>query len=200
MRKFSFIITLLVVLLLFPRVDAGIGLFEGFVKLKPFQKVKTCGLIVYNAIPTRAHFTVQYTDEIQKFVEKIEPNEFYLDPVNCTGSGQEKRNCIMRECKNPESTSCRVVCTTFKGPFELEWNPKERLYPGAVRAVIRVRATELVEVAPFQVSYTPFSMKVFVAIITTTIVVIVIISFLLYKKFKKRKKTTSSLDATVSGS
>lgn len=187
-REKVIIVTVLFFALIVSPVKGGIALFEGNVELRPFEEKKLCGLLIYSTIPgpERAFFKIDYTEELKKFVVEISPNEFYLSEINCTGSGTEKRACIQAECKNPESESCRVVCTTFRGPFELEWKPERKEYRGAVRNIIRISATELVEVAPFNVYYTPFDLKIFLCMISVVVVVVTLITLFILKKIRRK--------------
>jgi len=177
---------LLVGIFLLDSVMGGLTVSMGRVDLGALEKKKVCGLCVYSTLPTKATFTVEYSDNLEKFVKKIYPNNFELEPIDCPPEPQERRECIQRECQNPDSKSAKVICTEFEGPFELSFSSKVQEHRGSVRAVVEVGAATIVEPLDFVVYYKPFNALVIVAALA--LVVAVAIAVLKWRGSLARKR------------
>jgi hypothetical protein len=184
MRKLIFCIVFSLFLAIFVK-EAYAGLFvsQGSVDLKSFEKKTLCGVCAYSTLPSNGVFHVEYSDEFTKFVEKVYPIDFELEPIKCPSEPEPRRACIRDECSSKNSTSAKVVCTDFYGPFELSFNPEKMEYRGAVRGVAKVGAAVIVEPLDFIVYYTPFNAWILV------IVIVVIIAVLLFALRKMKKKS-----------
>jgi hypothetical protein len=182
------IITFVCLLVLMPRVYAGIGLFEGSVELTVLQTQTKCNLMVYSTIDGSNLFHIEYSGDIAKFVSKIEPNDFYLKKIECPSNDQERRDCITKLCQEGQDDYCRIICTTFQGPFELSLNPQSTRYNSGIRDVITANKATIVDALPFVVLYTPYDMKIVIGFAVVIIVIISAIVFVNRGRFKKKKR------------
>ena len=180
--------TLVCLLLTASKAYAGIGLFEGSVTLTALQTKTNCNLMVYSTIEGNNLFHIEYTEDINKFVSKIEPNDFYLKKIECPSDGQDRRDCITKLCQDGKDEYCRVICTTFNGPFELSMNPEPTRYNSGIRDVIKAGQATIVDALPFVVFYTPYDMKIVIGFAVVIIVVIVAIIFVNRKRLGKKKR------------
>lgn len=171
---------MLLILLLFNLAFGGVVSYIGKVELKPFERKKVCGICIYSTLPKKGRFSVEYSDNLKKFVEAIYPNDFELEPINCPKEPKARRKCIDRECANPNSTSAKIVCTYFKGPFELSLFPKKVEYRGGVKSVEKVGAAVLVLPMDFVVVYTPFNAWIIL------IPSLLLIAWFVKKRFRKK--------------
>jgi hypothetical protein len=178
----------LVVLTFFLLVNTafgGLAIFKGNVELFPFEKKTVCGVCIYSTLPQKGRFSLEFSENLKKFVEKIYPNDFELQPIECPMEPEPRRACINTECSNPNSTSSKLICVDFKGPFELSLFPKRTEYRGAVRGVEKVGASVLVIPTDFIVYYTPFNAWL---IGIPVVIVCISIGILLMRKRKLRKE------------
>jgi hypothetical protein len=183
-----FIIMFVCLLLLIPGAYAGIGLFDGSVELTALQTQTKCNLMVYSTIDGENLFHIEYSGDISKFVSNIEPNDFYLKKINCPSNDQERRDCITKLCQEGQDDYCRIICTTFKGPFELSLDPQPTRYNSGIRDVITANKATIVDALPFVVMYTPYDMKVVLGFAVVVIVIIAAIILVNRGRFKKKKR------------
>jgi hypothetical protein len=176
---------LITFLLAVPRAYAGIGLFEGSVSLTALETKTVCNLMIYSTIEGRNYFHIEYGDEIKRFVSDIEPNDFYLETINCPGESEARRECIKNLCEEGQDSYCRIICTTFTGPFELSLDPKPVRYNGNIRDEITAGASKIVDALPFTVFYTPYDLKIIIGFVVVIIIIIAVIVLL-----NKRHLTT----------
>jgi len=187
MNKIILIITLIGFLLLMPKAYAGIGLFEGSVSLTALQTKTVCNLMIYSTIDGENLFHIGYGEEISKFVSKIEPNDFYLKTINCPSDGQQRRECITKLCQEGKDEYCRIICTTFTGPFELSLDPKSTSYNSGIRDIIKAGQATVVDALPFVIFYTPYDLKIILGFVIIIIIIIAAIIIVNKKRFKKKK-------------
>lgn len=188
MNKNILMFTLICLLLTASKAYAGIGLFEGSVELTALQTKTTCNLMVYSTIDGENLFHIEYSGDISKFVSKIEPNDFYLKKIECPSNDQERRDCITKLCQEGQDDYCRIICTTFNGPFELSLNPQPTRYNSGIRDVITANKATIVDALPFVVLYTPYDMKIVIGFVAVIIVIIAAIVFVNRNRLKKKKR------------
>ena len=185
------IIFLIFLILLARPVHAGIGLFEGSVSLSALETKTTCNLIVYSTINGNLSYQVSYTQDISRFIGSIQPNDFYLksiDDYGCPQDGDARRDCIKNLCAEGKDEYCRIICTTFSGPFEVSMNPQPTRYSGAIKDVVRAGAATITDAQPFVVYYTPYDLKLVILYIIIVIVLIVL-TLKFGKRYFKKSKT-----------
>jgi len=189
------LLILIIVLVNFSPVQAGLMVGEGSVSLKSLEKKMICGgVCVYSTVDyTTTVYSVSVSKEIEKFVDKIEPQDFTLVGIDCPMEAEPRRKCIRDLCSQEKTNSTQTVCIYFNAPLEFAFDldrgiptaPKEKEYKGAIRATGKVGAVTTIEPLAFYVYYTPFNgWLVAVAII----IAVVIVTILLIIKFKYKKK------------
>ena len=192
-RSLTAFIFILVLLNLSVTVQAGLMIGEGSVTLKPFEKKKICGgACVYSTVDyTTTTYSVEASKELEKFVDKIEPQDFTLNGIDCPYEAEARRKCIRDLCSQERTGSTQTLCIYFSAPFELAFDtnngipttPKEKEIRGGIRAIGKVGAATTVEPLDFTVFYTPLNGWLVVgAIIVVVAIVVLIIRF----KHKKR--------------
>jgi hypothetical protein len=186
--KIALIITFIILVFFFLIKVAfgGLAVFAGNVELSPLEKKTVCGICIYSTQLQKGRFTLEFSKDLQKFVSRIYPNDFELQPIQCPSEPEARRACINAECSNPNSTSAKLVCIDFKGPFELALFPKKTEYRGAIRSVEKVGASVLVLPTDFIVYYTPFN--AWLIIIPVAVIVCLLTGILLIKKKLRKKK------------
>jgi hypothetical protein len=175
----------LVFFLLIKIAFGGLAVFTGSAELSPFEKKTVCGVCIYSTLTQKGRFTLEFSKDLEKFVSRIYPNDFELQPIQCPSEPEARRACINVECSKPNSTSAKLICVDFKGPFELALFPKKTEYRGAIRSVEKVGASVLVLPTDFIIYYTPFNAWL---IIIPVVIVCILIGIFLIKKEKLRKK------------
>jgi len=176
-------------------VRAGLMIGEGGITLKPLEKKSICGgLCVYSTVNyTTTTYSVVVSKELEKFVDRIEPQDFTLIGIDCPNEAEARRKCIRDLCSQEKTESTQTLCVYFNAPLEISFDmengipiaPKEKEYKGGIRAVGKVGVATIVEPLPFYVYYTPLNGWLVVGAI---IVVIVTILLIIKLKYKKRKK------------
>jgi hypothetical protein len=166
---------------------------EGSVTLKPFEKKMICGgTCVYSTIDyTSTTYSVAISKELEKFVDKIEPQDFTLNGIDCPQEAEARRKCIRDLCSQEKTESTQTLCIYFNAPLEFAFDtdngiptaPKEKEYRGGIRAIGKVGAATTVEPLPFAVYYTPANGWLVVGVI-----IVVIVTSLSIIKFKYRKR------------
>lgn len=188
------LVLILVLMNLSVTVQAGLMIGEGSVSLKSLDKKKLCGgVCVYSTVDyTTVTYSVAASKEIEKFVNKIEPQDFTLKGINCPSEAEPRRKCIRDLCSQEKTESTQTICIYFNGPLEFAFetnngiptSPKETEYKGAIRAMGKVGAITTVEPLAFSVFYTPFNGWLVVGVI-----IVVIVGSLLIIKLKYKRKT-----------
>ncbi|GEM_PF-6143541 len=138
---------------------AGITASESRIELNAGEEKTMCHLMIWSGVDGTTEHTVDYTEELQDFVEAVEPS--YMELVGyrqkCQDEqGEELRSCITQLCEEEQDEYCRIVCTDFKGPFRLEFFPEEDEYSGAARNVVNYGETTATNTMPFTVKYTAY--------------------------------------------
>ena len=199
MKKLPIVFIFAFVLICFSvTVEAGLMVGEGSVTLVPFEKKKMCGgVCVYSTVDyTTTTYSVAVSEDLEKFVDRIEPQDFTLIGINCPWESEPRRECIRNLCSQESTESTQTVCIYFSAPLEFAFEmenglpvaPKEREYGGGIRAIGKVGAATMVEPLSFSVFYTPFNGWLIIEVIIILVVIIVIILFVKLKH-KKRKKS-----------
>ena len=186
-------ILLLILVNLSVTVQAGLMIGDGSITLKSLDKKKLCGgVCVYSTVDyATTTYSVAVSKEIEKFVDKVEPQDFTLKGINCPQESEPRRKCIRDLCSQEKTESTQTICIYFNGPLEFAFetnngipaSPKEKEYKGAIRAMGKVGAITTVEPLAFSVFYTPFNGWLVVGVI-----VVVIVGSLLIIKLKYKKK------------
>ncbi len=190
------LIFIIVLLNLSVTVQAGLMVGEGSVTLKPFEKKMVCGgACVYSTVDyTTTTYSVAVSKELERFVDKIEPQDFTLIGIDCPKEAEPRRKCIRDLCSQEKTESTQTLCIYFNAPLEFALDtdngipiaPKEKEYKGGIRAIGKVGAATIVEPLAFYVYYTPFNGWIVVGVII--VVVIVTSLFIIKLKYKKKKK------------
>jgi len=172
-------------------VQAGLMIGEGSITLKTLEKKKMCGgVCVYSTIDYMSTtYSVAVSEELKKFVDRIEPQDFSLNGIDCPSEAEARRKCIRDLCSQEKTESTQTLCIYFTGPLEFAFetnngiptSPSEKEYRGGIRAIGKVGAATTVEPLSFSVFYTPLNGWFIVVVI-----VIVIVTSLLIIKFKHR--------------
>jgi hypothetical protein len=178
------VLIILVFFLLIKIALGGLAVFTGSVELSPFEEKTVCGVCIYSTLPQKGRFTLEFSKDLEKFVSKIYPNDFELQPIQCPSEPEARRACISAECANPNSVSAKSVCVSFKGPFELALFPKKTEYRGAIRSVEKIGAAVIVLPVDFVVFYTPFNAWL---IVIPLIAACIFVGIFSVKKLRKRK-------------
>lgn len=211
--RFKVLFSVLLVSLLFVNfsvpVKAAIMLGEGSINLKAGDKKAIDGIMcIFSENVKDATYTIAFTKNLEKFVEKIEPNGFTLPTVECDGSGAEKRACVAQLCNNPDSNSTRMPTVYFSGPFGLSFDfckkrtklwhlegeithpcfgihsPKPQKYQGGIRNIGKVGEATIVEPIDFIIHFYPYNGWIIVEVVVIVLVSILII-FLVYRSRRK---------------
>ena len=180
-------------------VQAGLMVGEGSINLKPFDKKMICGgACVFSTVNyTTTTYSVAVSEEIERFIDRIEPQDFTLVGIDCPAESEPRRDCIKNLCSQEKTESTQTLCIYFDAPLEfaletdsgIPTEPKEKEYRGAIRAVGRVGAATIVEPLSFSVYYTPFNGWIIVVIIVILAVIVVCLLIIKLKYKKKRKKS-----------
>ena len=198
---FSIIISIFFILNI---VSAGLLLTTQTVRLKAGERRTKCDVYVYSALDRVTTFRVN-VPHLEGFVEKIEPNDFTLEPIDCPREKEARIKCRDEECNKPNSTSCRQVCVTFVGPMEIwpcfteifaenksipgcgfSFFPKTITIEGGVNDLYKIGSGAVSEAGDFYIHYTPYDLMPATKIILVVIVIAVIIYFI-YKRKKPVK-------------
>lgn len=191
-RLFITLIFILVLVNLSVTVKAGLMVGEGSVTLKPFDKKVICGgACVYSTVDyTTTTYSVAVSKDLEKFVDRIEPQGFTLKGIDCPQESEARRKCIRDLCTEEKTESTQTLCIYFSGPLEFTFNtnngiptgPKEKEYKGGIRAIGKVGSATIVEPLSFSVFYTPFNGW----LIVVAIVVVIVLSLLIIIIYKRR--------------
>jgi len=196
MKKFLLISAIICMFVIQNIVSAGLLLISQAVTLKAGERVTTCDVYIYSTLESEANFKVNFP-HLEKFVEKIEPNDFTLEPIDCPREEQARTKCRDRLCADPNSTSCKQVCVTFVGPMEIwpcfteafsedksipgcgfSFSPEKIMIEGGVNDVVKIGAGFISEGGDFNVYYTPYDLMFPTKIIILLIVISVIAYFI----------------------
>ena len=176
-------------------VDAGLAVPEGSIELKGMERKKMCNIAcVYSVYENPSTYRLALSGNLDKFVDKIEPESFTLTGIHCPDESVARRKCIEELCNNPNSTSTKMPCIYFSGPLELSFetcdgipcDPKTQKYEGSLSAVGRIGAAQTVEPLTFIIYYTPTSGWL---LLVGTIILVIIIIFFTVRKVKEMKRT-----------
>ena len=176
-------------------VHSGIMSSEGSIELKAMERKKVCGVAcVFSVYENPSTYRLDISDNLNKFVDKIEPSTFTLTGIECPSEAEARRTCIGKLCNDPSSTSTKMPCIYFKGPLEFSFDvcnnipcsPQMQKYEGSVRAIGSIGAAQTIEPLTFFVYYTPISGWPF---LIGGIILAIIIILLVFKKIKKRRKS-----------
>lgn len=216
MKKFILISLIISIFVVPDIVPAGLLLTGQTVTLKAGERVTTCDVYIYSTLDRKSTFKVNFP-HLEQFVEKIEPNDFTLEPIDCPSEEAARIKCRDELCADPNSTSCKRVCATFVGPMEIwscfteifseeksipgcgfSFSPKQIRIEGGVNDVIKIGAGALSEAGDFYVKYTPYDLMPPTKTILVVIIIVVIIylvhrwkrpvKIIKYKYCKKCKK------------
>ena len=193
---------LLIIFILFlinlSTVQAGLMIGEGSINLKPFEKRMICGgACVFSTVDyTTTTYSVAISEEIEKFIDRIEPQDFTLKGIDCPAESEPRRNCIKNLCSQEKTESTQTLCIYFNAPLEFAFEtdngvptePNEKEYRGAIRAIGKVGAATIVEPLSFSVYYTPFNGWIVIGVIVILIVIVTSLLIIKLKYKKKRKK------------
>jgi len=160
-------------------VMAGVSVWKNAVELHPFETKTVCGLCVYSTSLSSGTFSIEYSENLEKFIKEIHPNNFELSPIDCPAEAEARRACIDAKCANPDSISAKTVCIEFKGPFELSFFPEKQEIYGTIRSVEKVGSATLVLPVDFVVYYTPFNAWL---IVIPVVIIVVVAAYLWSKK------------------
>ena len=175
-------------------VHAGLMVQEGSIELKAMDRKMVCGIAcVFSVYENPSTYRFVISDNLNKFVDRVEPNTFTLTGIDCPGESEARRECIAELCNDPNSTSTKMPCIYFSGPLEFSFdlcnglpcNPEMKKYEGSIRTIGIIGAAQTVEPLAFNVYYTPISGWPFLIV---TIILIIIVIFLVHRKLKKVKK------------
>jgi len=190
------LVVFILVLVSLSTVQAGLMIGDGSVTLKALEKKKICGgVCVYSTVDyTTTTYNVAVSDEIAKFIDKIEPQGFTLNGIDCPSESEPRRECIRNLCSEEKTESTQTLCLYFNGPLEFAFEtdngipsaPEEKEYRGGIRAIGKVGGATIVEPLSFSVFYTPFNGWF---VLETVIVVVVMILLIVKLKYKKKKTT-----------
>jgi len=208
--KDKILIAFLFFLFIIPEGRAGLWLTESVVELEPFETKVVC-VNIYQGVQIRSSHTVTLTENLQAFVEKVEPEEFYLEGLPCPGETYARRECLRKLCEEKNETYCQKVCITLRGPFDVlscitdlftenksipgcpfKWSPEYDEYVGGIRDLARAGRGSIGVAYDFKVFYRPYPLERLVII--ATVVVVLIISVLIYKK-RRQKSLLVYLDS-----
>jgi len=182
---------------------AGLSVSQNYIFLKAGETKTDCSLFVYSTLDRKAQFHVTYPN-LGNFVEKIEPNDFYLDPIVCPKEPEARRKCIREICEAKNGTSCEIVCTTFKGPFYikpcitelfsvnkslpgcgLSFGEKQIEIKGGVSDIVKIGSSSFSESFDYIVYYSKYDVRP--VMIKSLMILIFLLAF--YMIFvRKRKK------------
>lgn len=194
MDKLLFIIIFVLFLInLSVTVQAGLMIGEGSASLRSFEKKVVCGgICVYSTVDyTSATYSVAISKELEKFVDRIEPQDFTLKSIDCPQDAEARRKCIRDLCSQPKTESTQTLCIYFSAPLELAFDtnngipttPKEKEYRGGIRTIGKVGSATIIEPLAFSVFYTPFNGWLLVGAIIVVIVVSLLIIKLKYRRY-----------------
>lgn len=173
-------------LLLVP-AQAGIMMGEGSVVLKAGEKKSILGIAcIFSENPVNTTYTVEFSENLKKFIDRIEPQDFTIPTVECSGGGAEKRACIAKLCNDPNSTSTRMIKVFFSGPSEFSFDfcdglpclgfyGKKVYHEGGLRAVGRVGAARTVEVTAFYVHFYPYNGWLMVIVLSSILLIVTVV-------------------------
>jgi hypothetical protein len=171
---------------------------EGSIVLKAGERKSITGIAcIFSENPIDTTYTVEFSENLKKFVDRIEPQGFTIPPVECTGSGAEKRVCIAKLCNDPNSTSTRMIRVFFSGPPEFSFDfcdglpclgfyGKKVYYEGGLKAVGQVGAARTVEVTAFYVHFYPYNG--WLTVIATGFILIFVVCIVITKKRKSKRR------------
>ena len=174
-------------------VHAGLMSSEGSLELRAMQNKMVCGIAcVFSVYENPSTYKFEISGNLNKFVEKIEPNTFTLTGIQCPGESEARRTCIAKLCNDPQSTSTKMPCIYFSAPLEFSFDfcnglpcwSQMHTYEGAIKVIGSIGAAQTVEPLSFFVYYYPFSGWL---IVIVAIILIPIIVFFVRRKMKKRQ-------------
>lgn len=186
MKRLFLLIVALSLIFFMPIAEGGMALSEGAVTISALETKTICNLMIFSTIPGTTKSHIEYGSNIMKYVEKIEPNDFNLKQIQCPEEANARRECVKDYCREGNNDYCRIVCTTFKGPFELSWEPKPITISGSIKESAYYGSAVIMNALSFQVVYTQYSLKLLVGMVGVIAAIIILIVFLLKRKTHKR--------------
>lgn len=172
---------------------AGLTVAESSIELKGMEKKKVCGIAcVFSVYENPSTYELILSGNLNKFVDKIEPNTFILTGIQCPGESKARRECIRNLCNDPNSTSTKMPCIYFSGPLELSFeicnglpcDSKMQTYDGSIKVIGIIGAAKTVEPLDFSIYYTPISGW---PLLAGGIIFVLVITYLVIRKVKKMK-------------
>ena len=186
-----YIIFIILFLSLLASVYAGLMVAEGSIEVKAMEKKKVCGMAcIFSVYENPSTYRFVISDNLGKFVDKVEPDTFTLTGIQCPNEPSTRRECIGKLCNDPNSTSTKMPCIYFNGPLEFSFDicnglpcgSKIQKYEGSIRAIGSIGAAQTIEPLSFFVYYTPISgWPVLILVIS----LIVVITLFIYKKVRR---------------
>jgi len=171
--------------------QAGLMIGEGAVDLKSLEKKMLCGgACVYSTVDyTSTTYSVAVSKELEKFVDRIEPQDFTLKGIDCPQEPEPRRKCIKDLCTQEKTESTQSICMYFTGPLEISFetkngiptSPTEKEYQGGLKAIGKVGSATIIEPLSFSVFYTPYNGWLIVGGIVVVIVVVFVV-VIVYKR------------------
>ncbi|MCS7106020.1 MAG: hypothetical protein NZ942_01760 [Candidatus Aenigmarchaeota archaeon] len=178
-EKRKIIFLLVVVTSLLPSsAKAGLMVMKGSVDIKALESVEVCdAACVFSTYSSLISCRIEGSKEINKFLQPSGSFQLTENILDCPQESSARRECIASNC-SLTSKKARLVCLSFKGPFEVIFKPSLELYPekleyrGALRAVCQVGNAVTVEPLDFWVYFYPINIFPLGLIITILIVLI----------------------------
>ena len=162
----------------------GISISSNIIELKALENKKFCGICVYSTLTEKSIFTIEYSENFKKFIKKVEPNNFELEPIECPKDPEERRKCILEECLNPSSKSAKFICIEFEGPLEFSFYPQRMEYKGYFKSLEKAGNIVIALPIDFTVYYTPLS--IWIVLLPIFYFLSFITIYFILKKFKTR--------------
>ena len=201
MKKFILILVIISIFVIPNIVSAGLLLTSQSVRLKAVERRTMCDVYIFSTLDRVSSFHVNFPN-LGKFVEKIEPNGFTLESINCPSEEKARIKCRDEECAKPNSTSCRQVCVTFVGPTEIwpcftemfsesksipgcgfSFSPKKTTIEGGVSNLVKVGSAHISEGEKFYIHYTPYDLMP----PTKKILIVIVIAVIIYAIYRWKK-------------
>ena len=201
MKKFILFSVIISIFLIPNIVSAGLLLHSQSIKIKAGERKTVCDVYVFSTLEDKSTFSVNFP-HLEKFIEKIEPTSFELQPIDCPKERDARIKCRDEECANPNSTSCKRVCVTFKGPIEIlpcftemfsenkskpgcgvSFSPEKIKLEGGVSSVGKIGAGAVSEALDFYIHYIPYDLMP----LTKKIIVVVVVAVIIYAIYRWKK-------------
>lgn len=202
MRKIFLLSFMFIYFFLILDVKAGLMTFEESIVLNAGDKKKRVGMgCVWT--PVDASYKVELSDNLDKFVDFIEPDRVDLVAIDCPQEPEPRRACIKDQCFIG-TDSARLYTIYFSAPNEIvfdmenglpylkfiesfpwvDFKSKEQKYEGGLRTIKRQGSAVGTEVRPFTIFFSPLNGWAYILMIGIIIVItsISILSFLWIRK------------------